>query len=415
MNFIRGNKNRLSLLLISILLVSISFYLYSCGGGGYSDPTVEATSTSVLISPETLNGWITKGYGTDQYGYTKVVVFDVTSQAAYIKGHVPGAYLMDSNTDVSATRSDGVSDTVSDVATKAIMDNVIQRTGVDEKTVIVFTTDSGAGNLMALGRAYFNFRYWGFPKERLRVLDGFNDTYSKAGFTLDTTVPSAPPASTYSVCQLQTQSDRFRAPLAEMITVAEDNDPKTVVLDARSPNEYNGVAGSTAGPTGASGGYVAFEGHVRTAVSQNYTTLLGSDGRLLPKNDLISLFNAAGASSSTMSYSYCRTSYRAAITFLALDGVLGWPAKIYDGAWIEWGQMADQTEDGALATDSPWRTDLASRSEAITYNKEAGKLVYKLTGANSYALRADMVNVTDSSICGGGTSAPGGSLVAPGY
>jgi len=76
--------------------------------------------------------------------------------------------------------------------------------------------------------------------------------------------------------------------------------------------------------------------------------------------------------------------------------------------------MATNAEDGALAPNSPWRTDTAARSEAITYNKEAGKTVYKAT-ADSYALRGDGVNVTDSSVCGGGTSAPGGSLVAPGY
>lgn len=414
MTFIKNDKRRLYLLILSVFLILIPLYLFSCGGGGgYDDPKLQANSTSVLISPQTLNGWKTNGYGTDQYGYTKVVVFDVTTQAAYLNGHVPGAYLMDSASDVSTTRNDGVSDTVSVVATKAIMDNVIQRTGVDAKTVIVFTTDSGASNMMALGRAYFNFRYWGFPKERLRVLDGSNDTYLSAGFALEKTVPPAPPASSYTVCQLQTQSDRFRASLAKMIAVAQDNDPKTVVIDSRTSNEYNGVAGSTAGPTGSTNGYVAFEGHVRTAVSQNYTTLLGADGRLLPKNDLISLFNSIGANSSTTAFSYCRTSYRAAITFLALDGVLGWPAQIYDGAWIEWGQMADVAKDGGLTADSPWRTDTAARSESITYNKDAAKLVYILTGANSYALRADMVNVTDSSICGGGT--PGGPPVAPGY
>jgi hypothetical protein len=77
--------------------------------------------------------------------------------------------------------------------------------------------------------------------------------------------------------------------------------------------------------------------------------------------------------------------------------------------------MADQAKDGGLTADSPWRTDTTARSEAITYNKDAGKLVYQLTGADSYALRADVVNVTDSSSCGGGSGTPGGSPVAPGY
>jgi hypothetical protein len=85
---------------------------------------------------------------------------------------------------------------------------------------------------------------------------------------------------------------------------------------------------------------------------------------------------------------------------------------LYDGSWIEWGQMADEAKDGGLKANSPWRTDAAARSAAITYNKTAGKTVEKLVGANSFALRADMVNLTDSIVCGGGSSS---GPSAPGY
>jgi hypothetical protein len=94
---------------------------------------------------------------------------------------------------------------------------------------------------------------------------------------------------------------------------------------------------------------------------------------------------------------------------------LGYPVKLYDASWIEWGQMADEAQDGGLKANSPWRTDVPTRSEAITYNKEAGKLVEKLVDANSYSLRADLVNLTDSSSCGGGSGTPGGTPIAPGY
>jgi hypothetical protein len=74
--------------------------------------------------------------------------------------------------------------------------------------------------------------------------------------------------------------------------------------------------------------------------------------------------------------------------------------------------MADEAKDGALKADSPWRTDTAARSAIITYNIDAGKTVYKLTGADSYSLRADQVNVTDSNACGGPQAT---GPVAPGY
>lgn len=74
--------------------------------------------------------------------------------------------------------------------------------------------------------------------------------------------------------------------------------------------------------------------------------------------------------------------------------------------------MADEAKDGGLRANSPWRTDTAARSEAITYNKDAGRTVEKMTGANSFALRADLVNLTDSLACGGGEAV---GPVAPGY
>jgi len=363
------------------------------------NPSLQSNQASVMISPETLNKWIIKGI-KNLKGFTKLVVLDVTSQSRYVEGHVPGAFLFDSAADLAATRSDGVSETIAQVATKAQMDDLIQRTGIDENTVIVFTTDGGsASNLMQLGRAYYNFRYWGFPKNRLKVLDGNNATYEAAGFPLEKAVPPVPEPTTYSVCQL-TQNTTVRAPFGEMVAVSEDNDPDTIVIDARSPDEYNGVPGKTSGPTGASGGYVAFEGHVRTAVHQNYTELVTPDFTLLPKEDLRAIFAAIGVYGTETTYEYCRTSWRAAITFLALDGVLGYPTKIYDGAWIEWGQMATSSKSGALTNDSPWRTDNASRSESITYNQDAGLTVYQITDANSYSTQATAVNTTDSAICG---------------
>jgi hypothetical protein len=98
-----------------------------------------------------------------------------------------------------------------------------------------------------------------------------------------------------------------------------------------------------------------------------------------------------------------------------LDGVLGYPSKLYDASWIEWGQMTGEPgKGGALAPDSPWRTDVAGLSAAVTYNADT-LAVDTIAGASSYALRADMVNVADSSVCGGRGRAGDGAPAAPGY
>ncbi len=289
----------------AVLLATVPLLLYSCGGGGYSDPKAESTATSVLVSPTQLDGWITSGYGIDSSGFNKMVILDVASETGGTSytgsGHVQNAFIMDTGSDLAATRSDGVSNTISMVATQTQMNSLIQRTGIDGNTVVVLTGDS----LLNVGKAYFDFRYWGFPKNRLKVLDRTNAAYSKAGFSLVTTVPPAPAPSSYTVCQL-TQNTSLRAPLSEMITLAEGGISNSQIWDVRTPNEYNGVAGSTTGPSGsATIGYVAFEGHVNGAINLNYNTNLTPDGSTFLSPDAIRAnLSSAGITPDKTAYVY---------------------------------------------------------------------------------------------------------------
>jgi len=385
-----------------------------CAGAG----TLPANrAVDVMIDPATLMGWVDGGYSDPEgYGYTKMVVLHVDSATGYGAGHVPGAFNLNTAVDLSKTRNNGIADTVSQVADRDQMDALIQRTGIDANTVIVFTTSPGNFNMMNLGRAYFNFRYWGFPKERLRILDGNTTTHYAAVDDLSTTTP-ADVVSAYSVCDLVQDSsvDEVRASYEEMFDVAGDDDDLTVIADARSADEYNGVIGKTSVGGGA---YVAFEGHARTAEHQEYVTLL-SDGKLLPEADLMDAMTAIGADATTTVYTYCRTSWRAAVNFMALDAVLNWPVKIYDGAWIQWGQMAtnDSSIDGSLDPTSPWRADNSDRTESLSYNK--GPI--DPLGANSYAPHANLINAEDAgtgAAAGGSGAGPGGGSSlpsAPGY
>jgi hypothetical protein len=57
----------------------------------------------------------------------------------------------------------------------------------------------------------------------------------------------------------------------------------------------------------------------------------------------------------------------ASSAFFVLDAILDWPVSLYDGSWSQWGQMA-AGPGGMLNPDSPWRTDVPSRSELFVYN-----------------------------------------------
>ncbi len=366
------------------LLATAALLLAGCGGSDY-DSSPPAGNPGVMIDAETLHNWAENGYGTDTLGYDKLVILDVDSVSGYEAGHIPGAQHLDTGTDLHTERSNGVSYTPRQVPTAAMMNDLMQRTGIDERTVIALVGD---GNMMSVGRAYFNFRYWGFPKERLRVLNGTKSaTYEGAGFQLATNSPEAEP-STYNVANLEANI-HLRAPLDEMIAVAENGSEQTVILDARSEGEYSGEDIRA-----------AFGGRVRGAQLQEWSTLLDPDNptAMLPKGDLQSMMEQAGAGPDTTAYTYCQTSWRAAVNFMALDAVLDWPVKIYDGAWVQWGMMAgnDLNYGGALSKDSPWRTDVTTRSEAINYENT---IVRPEPVVDSFADNANRINEEDKVAC----------------
>jgi hypothetical protein len=67
----------------------------------------------------------------------------------------------------------------------------------------------------------------------------------------------------------------------------------------------------------------------------------------------------------------------ASSAFFVLDAILDWPVSLYDGSWSQWGQMASGN-GGQLTADSPWRTDVPSRSELVVYTNDstAGPVFY---------------------------------------
>ncbi len=75
----------------------------------------------------------------------------------------------------------------------------------------------------------------------------------------------------------------------------------------------------------------------------------------------------------------------ASSAFFVLDAILDWPVTLYDGSWSQWGQLsASAANGGKLNPDSPFRTDVPSRSELVVYNYDSspGPVFFTGTGLN---------------------------------
>ncbi|MCL5022982.1 MAG: rhodanese-like domain-containing protein [Nitrospirae bacterium] len=236
-------------LFIAVLLAQAPLFLQSCGGGGFDTPAgvTGGQSVSSLLSPQQLKSWIDNGY-KDERGYRVVILdtsFPPNARTDYLAGHIPGTFYVDFSNELVKTRSDGPMMVSLMVSDGPQMDALVQKFGIDKNTVVVFT----GHHMYWMTRAYWTFRYWGFPQDRLFVLNGKATTdksvWKAAGYELTTVEPPLPVPSTFSVSSMSGNIDAVRAPLEEMLKIAQSIVPNTIILDTRAETEWNAVVSAT--------------------------------------------------------------------------------------------------------------------------------------------------------------------------
>jgi thiosulfate/3-mercaptopyruvate sulfurtransferase len=287
----------------------IPLVLNSCGTSSFDKPVTSLT-TATLIPPETLKAWTSSGI-VNSTGYDRVVILDVTSLATYTAGHIPGAQFLNTS-DLYNVRQEGPATDVNMVLDGGHMDALIQRYGIDKNTTVVFTSGAaspGAGSVLSATRAYWTFRYWGFSKEKLKLLDGINFSW-KALYGLSTASVPAPTPSTYSVKTIAALRGDLRSSLGDMINVAEGKVPNAIPIDMRSGetegSSYTGKRGSTTGVFSPGSDFVAFEGRVKGARALLYTTMFDSANnyRFKSANVLAAMFAAIGVGPDKLAHVY---------------------------------------------------------------------------------------------------------------
>ena len=383
-------KNRFRFSWFFMLILVASFSIWGCGSDSYDEPIATQTD-SPLISAAILKGWMDQGLVNKEDSWEKVVIFDYGTTLTAPR--IPGAFRVATG-DLRATRLEGVADAASMVATGHQMDSVIQSLGVDENTTIVFTT---GGSHFFSTRAYWTFRYWGFPKSRLKVLDGGNAAWTAAGYATTYDAPTVT-ASTYSVTNNGELCDDLRASLGEIITMVSngDNGDTALTVDARGAGGYDGGAagGTTTGmyelvENGDNTYRTVFEGHPTKGQYLGAGNLFEADGTYKSASDITALFEAIGWDSSMTVYTYCTSGYGASQIFFVLDALLNAPVQLYDGSWSQWGQMAtivtdlapadgiDDNTGAMLPAGYDWATDVLTDTGGVigfgpTYNVDNG-------------------------------------------
>jgi 3-mercaptopyruvate sulfurtransferase SseA len=361
--------------------------------------SITATTTktaTALIQPAELKKWYGQGKVNQPNSTDRVVVLEVnTDTSRYDSGHISGAQSVGLNSDISQTRVEGPMLTGAMVPDGAKMDALIKRLGIDTNTTIVFTTSAAEkGVPWNLTRGYAVFRYWGFPKERLKVLDGGNAAWIAAGYPVTTDKPAIKHSS-YSVTPNainRTRTD-LRASLTDMITAVTANSATADFIDGRTTDTP-----ATGGTTDLidTSKYVVFEGKIKNGRNKSHA-LLHVNGDFKSIAEVKSALAIPATAKSV--YALCRAGNIASILFFAIDGYAyynevesgGLKAVWYDGSWGQWGLLSSSSGNGGrLAPGSAW--DTTPLTDSFVYNVGTKK---KIAGVDTVLTTSHIISYAD--------------------
>ena len=252
-----------------------------------------------------------------------ITVLEISSDPeakAYLKGHVPGAIfsfwkdLLWHETDREFVSSSELSSRLGEI-------------GVSTDSTLVICGDPVQ---------YGTYALWVMTMagvKDVRILDGSRTRWINDGNPLETEGLSREPIDNGSL------DPSIATRIGRDEVLQKINNPDTVFLDVRSPEEYRGERVS---PPGGFDHGAERKGRIPGAVHLFFRELLNDDDTFISKEKLERKFSEVGVKKSSEKdiVSYCRLSHRATLSWFAMSEILGIEkAQIYDGSWTEWGSI----------------------------------------------------------------------------
>lgn len=360
-------------------------------------------NTHGLITGATLAGWVDSWSTKRPAGVTgKLVILQVVPNLARSQTHVAGketdvvSYLVPQS-ELTQFRNNGLSEIEAEIPDGEHADAFLKKYGIDAlKDYVVVTFEqlpatSGAAAtassiVQQAGRAWLYLRYWGYPKERIALLNGsVNWNSENASLALTTDVPTIPPNDgSVSVRELQVDNTAIVITLDGLLDILKGKASarplgKVTIIDARGGAEALGLrkatsTGKTDCPSYTGTGANArcsphFEGRIKGARSVPWTQFVDSSAngfQYLSKADVKNLFDTQSEyKAGNLAIQYCRTNVRSMVTGIVASVVLGYPVQFYDTSFIEWSHLTygPTEKTRILAENSAYRTDLTSLTE----------------------------------------------------
>jgi thiosulfate/3-mercaptopyruvate sulfurtransferase len=251
-----------------------------------------------------------------------VVVLHVADrEASFEESHIPGARFV-LYSDIAV---DGDNRVGSELPPMEQLKRVVAAAGVsDDSRVVIY-----GSNTVYAARAFFTLDAVGHP--HVALLDGGLVAWKAEKRPVESGAAGA------------VKAGRFTPKLkpARMVDAAFIQQQMTAsgiaLLDVRPDPEYLGTDGGMRG--------MHTPGHIAGAQQLPWTTLVGEDGRFLPRDALDAKLRAAGVTAGKPVVSYCMVGMRASVAYFVAR-YLGYDARLYDGSIVDWTQRKLPTQTG---------------------------------------------------------------------
>lgn len=285
------SKTRLLLLFMLIAVMTLSI---GCS------TTNTADEGQYIIAAKDIKDYMNK---------PEVVIVDMQKPEEYAKGHLKGAVNITLQNLVISTPVPNM------LAPKEQIQTVLGTKGIGNDTTILIYDNN---NNMEAARMFWTLQVYGH--QNMKVVSGGLKAIEAAKLEMSLETPAVTSVK-YTAAD---KNADIIATIDEVKAQVEQPQKNTVILDTRTPEEYA-------------------EGTIPGSIFINYIQNDYKDGTYKSVQDIKIQYIENKITADKQVIMYCKTSVRAAQTYLALYNAGYRNLKVYDGAWLEWSAIMGNT------------------------------------------------------------------------
>lgn len=273
----------------------------------FAAPVVAAPSDFLVTTD-----WLEKNLNNPKLRLIEVSV----DTGVYERGHIQGAVNFKWHTDL-------VDPVKRDIASKENFEKLLRQAGINNDSTIVIYGDSNNW-FAAWGAWVFDV----YRVKNVKLLDGGRKKWEAEKRPL---TPLATQVAAGNV-KVSDANNALRARLIDVVAIANKKSD-TALVDIRSPDEFTGKIFAPAGVQETA----IRAGHIPGAVNVPWGQAVADDGTFKSPEELRKVYAAVGIDGKKPIITYCRIGERSSHTWFALNKILGYNVKNYDGSWTEYG------------------------------------------------------------------------------